>query len=149
VITVRECRFRAIVALDPPAAADCLRRLLDAARRQCVLQACGGRWFPVTVSVRGSPSHGRPVRTVVRVRLLAGEPEAFFAAGQPFTLWADAIVGDRAVRGEGRLGDGVILGQISGAGETPRTSAGQALTYRRTVPQPRRAAGAPLMAGRQ
>jgi hypothetical protein len=60
-----------------------------------------------------SPSHGRPVRTLVRAWVLAGEPEAFFAAGQPFTLWADAIVDDHAVRGEGRLGDGVILGQES------------------------------------
>ena len=100
---MRECRFRAVVALGPPAS-DSVRRLLDATRRQCVLQPCEGRWFPATVSVRGSPSHGRPVRTVVRVRLLAGEPEAFFAAGQPFTLWADAIVDDRAVRGEGRVG---------------------------------------------
>jgi hypothetical protein len=85
----------------------------------------------------------------VRVRLLAGEPEAFFSTGQPFTLWADAIVSDQAVRGAGRLGEGVILGQESAADAAARAAARPALTYRRTVPPPRRGTGASLMAGRQ
>ncbi len=110
---MRECKFRAMVELDPSARAVAVRRLLDRTHPQCVLQPCDGKWFPAAVSVGGAPSQGRPVHTVVRVRLLAGEPEAFFATGQPFTLWADAIVDDQTVRGEGRLGDGFILSQGS------------------------------------
>ena len=146
---MRECKFRAMVELDPSARADAVRRLLDRTHPQCVLQPCDGKWFPAAVSVGGSPSQGRPVHTVVRVRLLAGEPEAFFATGQPFTLWADAIVDDQTVRGEGRLGDGFILSQESAADEAARAAARPALTYRRTVPRPRRGTGASLMAGRQ
>jgi hypothetical protein len=47
----------------------------------------------------------------MRVPLLAGEVQAYFATGQPFTVWADAIVDDEAIRGEGLLGGGVILTQ--------------------------------------
>jgi hypothetical protein len=48
---------------------------------------------------------------LLRIQLLAGEAEASFAAGQHFTVWADAIVDDDTIRGEGRLGDGVVVGQ--------------------------------------
>jgi hypothetical protein len=146
---VKECEFRAMIALDPPACAAALRRLLDRAGPHCVLQPCEGKWFPATVSLRGSPSQGRPVHAVVRLRLLPGEPEAFFPTGQPFTLWADAIVDDQTARGEGRLGGGVILGQESAAGGAPGTAACPALAYRRTVPRPRLGSGGSLMAGRQ
>lgn len=70
---MKEYEFRAVFALDPPARADAVRRLLDGTRPQCVLQPWDGKWFPAAVSVRGSPSQGRPVHTVVRVLLLAGE----------------------------------------------------------------------------
>ena len=146
---MKESKFRAMVALDQSARADVLRRLLDRTRFQCVLQPCDGRWFPAAVSAGGSPSQARPIRTVVRVRLLAGEPEAFFATGQLFTLWADAVVDDQTVRGEGRLGDGFILSQESAADEAPRAAACPALPYRRTVPRPRLGSGASLMAGRR
>jgi hypothetical protein len=146
---VKECNFRAMVALDPSARADAVRRLLDGTRPQCVLQPCDGRWFPAAVRTGGSPSQGRSVHTVVRVRLLAGEPEAFFATGQLFTLWADAVVDDQTVRGECRLGDGVILSQESAADEALRAAACPAPTYRSTVLRPRRGTGASLMAGRQ
>jgi hypothetical protein len=136
-----------MVALDPSARANTVRRLLNGTRTQCVVQS-DDRWFPAAISVRWSPSHGRSVRAVVRVRLLAGEPEAFFAAGQPFAVWADAMVDDHTVRGEGRLGDGVIVSQEPAASEAP-PAARPASACRRTVPQPRLGAGASLMAGRQ
>jgi hypothetical protein len=110
-----------MVALDPSARADTVHRLLEGTRTHCVVEPCDGKWFPASISVRWSPSHGCPVHTVVRVGLLAAEPAAFFAAGQPFTVWADAIVDDQTVRGEGRLGDGVIVSHESAAGEIPRT----------------------------
>jgi hypothetical protein len=144
---VRECKFGAMVELDRSARADAVRRLLDGTRPQCVLQSRDGKWFPAAVSVRGSPSKGRPVDAVVRVRLLAGEPEAFFAAGQAFTLWADAIVDDQIVRGEDFVGDGVIVNQEAAAGEDTTTRGRPAQTCRRTVPRPRLGTGGSLTAG--
>lgn len=111
-ISVKECKFRTMAALHPPARADAVRRLLDRPRLQRVLQQ-------------------------------------FFPAGQPFGLWADAVVDDQTVRGEGRLGDGAILGQESAAGEAPRTAARPALTCCQTVPRPRLGALALPMAGQQ
>ena len=139
--------FRATVELDPSARADAVRRLLDGTRPLCVLERCDGKWLPAAVSVGGSPSHGQLVDAVVHVRLLAGESESLFADGQPLTLWADAIVDDQTVRGEGRLGDGFIVRQESAAQEAARAAARPALTYRRTVPRPRRGTGASLLAG--
>ena len=130
---MKEYNFGAMVALDSPARADAARCLLEGTRPQCVVQPCDGMWFPAAVMIGGSPSHGGPVHAVVRVRLLAEEPEAFFAAGQPFVLWADAIVDDRIVRGEGRLGDGVIVSRESAADETAQAAARPARTYCRTV----------------
>lgn len=109
-----------MVALDPSTRADAVRRLLGGPRPQCVLEPCDGKWFPAAISIGWSPSQERPVHAVVRALLLAGEPEAFFATGQTFTLWADVIVDDQTVRGEGRLGDGVILSQESAAGGSLR-----------------------------
>jgi hypothetical protein len=146
---VKEYNFGAMVALDPSAHEDALRRLLDGMRPQCVVGS-DGRWFPAAISVGWSPSHGRSVDIVVRARLLAGEPEAFFfAAGQPFAVWADAIVDDHTVRGEGRLGDGVIMSREFAADEAARTAARPAHTFCRTIPPQRRGTGASLMAGRQ
>lgn len=144
-----------MVALDSSARADAVRRLLDGTRPQCVIQQRAGRWFPAAVSVLWSPSQGHPVHLVVRVRLLHGEREAFFATGQPFTLWADAIVGDQTIRGEGLLGDGVITGDesagspVASSDEAPGTPARPAPACGRMVPQPRPGAGASLMAGRR
>lgn len=142
-----------MVVLHPSAREDAVRRLLDGTRTQCVVQPCDGNCFPAAISVRCSLPQGRPVHAVVRVDVLAGEPEAFFAAGQPFTLWADAIVDNETIRGEGLLGHSVTTGHdpevspaLSGHG-APQTTARQALRYRRTVPQPRPCVGASPMAG--
>jgi hypothetical protein len=155
VITVREYKFRAVVTVDPSARAEATRRLLVRARPHCVVQPGGGRWFPATISVRRSPSQGRPVPTVLRVRLLAGEPGAFLATGQPFTLWADAIVDDHAIRGEDRLGDGVITGhQVDVAPaasdhQPPRTPVRATFPSRRpTAPTPRQSVAAHAGGGR-
>jgi hypothetical protein len=143
-----------MVALNPSARADAVCCLLDGTRTQCVVRS-DGRWFPAAISVCWSPSHSRPVHTVVRVRLLTGEPEAFFATGQPFTLWADAIVDDVSIRGEGLLGDGVITGdepEVSPAissDEAPGTTARPAPADRRMVPQPRPGVRASPIGGRR
>jgi hypothetical protein len=114
--TVRKYRFRALVALDPWARPNSLLPFLDGTGTQYVVQPRDGKYFPVRISIGATPpSPGRPVDVVVRVPLLAGEAEAFFAAGQPFTVWADAVVDDETIRGEGLLGDGVIFSHESAA----------------------------------
>jgi hypothetical protein len=137
-----------MVALNPSARADTVRRLLGRKRAHCVVEN-DGRWFPAVISVRWPLPHGGPVRAALRAHLLAGEPEAFLAAGQPFNVWADAIVDDQTVRGECLLGDGVIVSQEPVAGQAPPTAARPALTDRRTVAQPRPGARASTAGGRQ
>jgi hypothetical protein len=48
----------------------------------------------------------------VIIALADGEAEALFAAGQRFTIWADAVV-NRTMRPEGLVGYGVICGRES------------------------------------
>jgi hypothetical protein len=144
-----------MVALDPSARADAVRGLPEVTRIQCLAHPCDARWCPATIGARRSRSQGRQARTVVRVHLLAAEPDAFLATGQPFTLWADAIVADETIRGEGLLGDGAITGHEPEVRQTvivraaPRTTACLTPPHGRTVPQPCLGLGAPAMAGRQ
>ncbi len=49
---------------------------------------------------------------MVTVALADGEAEAYFAAGQGFTVWADGVV-DHTIRAEGMIGYGVICGSQS------------------------------------
>ena len=120
VLSVRERTFRAMVALDPSAAEDDVRRLLDGSRLQCVVQPCGSKCFPARISARGAPlPAGQAVDAVVHIPLLAGEAEAIFSAGKPFTVWADSRADDQTICGEGFLGGGVILSQ--GPAASPAT----------------------------
>lgn len=134
-LAVRECTFRAMVALDPSAPEDDVRRLLDGSRLQCVVQPCGSKCFPARISAGGAlPSGGQAVDAVVHIPLLAGEAEAPFSTGKPFTVWADSRVDDETIRGEGLLGGGVILSQ--GLAASPATADQGALPA--TGRQPRR-----------
>lgn len=147
-ITFREFQFRAMVALDAAGPADTVRALVDRRRTQCVLQPRDGKWFPAAIGFCWVPSHGSPVDAVVRVHLLAEEAEAFFAAGQPFTLWADAMVEDQTIRGGGLLGDGVITGlepevwPTTDEHEDSRATARRTPRYQPMVPQPSSSVGA-------
>jgi len=113
VITVRRYTFRAVVALDPLAREDAVRSLLDSATRACIVQPRGAGCFPAHISACGPLSAGSAINAVVHIILHAGEAEALFPIGQRFAVWADAIVDDRAIRGEGTIGDGIILGRGS------------------------------------
>ena len=111
-VTVREHEFRATVAVDPPAREGAVLQILDGTRVRCIVQPFDGKCFPARISAGGPPpSPGRAVDIVVCIPLVSAEAEGYFAAGQPFTLWADAIVSDETIRGEGLLGDGVITGR--------------------------------------
>jgi hypothetical protein len=115
---VRRYRFTALVRFHPAA-----RRGADGGdaggRPACYLiEPCHRLYFPAMIA----PDEARvsvpsAVRAVVSIALADGEDVAFFAPGQRFTIWADAIVG-HTVRTHGRVGSGVIAGRISAP--TPR-----------------------------
>jgi hypothetical protein len=52
------------------------------------------------------------LRAVVNVALADGEAEAFFAPGQRFTIWADAVIG-HTIRADSMAGHGVISSPVS------------------------------------
>ncbi len=131
-----------MVAVDPSAAEGSLQLLLDGTHPHCVVQPYDGRCFPARILTSGPWPPGRPADVVLRVFLQASEADAFFAADQPFTVWADAIVSDEATRGEGLLGEGVILGQESAAADRP-------LPSRRVVVPAQHRTAAHTVAGRQ
>ena len=76
---------------------------------RCVVQPRDREYFPAVISLDEQPAAGPRVRAVVSVVLAGHEAAAFFAPGQHFTIWADAIVG-HAIRGHGLAGYGVICG---------------------------------------
>jgi hypothetical protein len=51
------------------------------------------------------------VCAVVSVALADGEAVAFFAPGQHFTIWADAVIG-QTIRADGMIGYGVISSPV-------------------------------------
>jgi hypothetical protein len=104
-------KFSALITLDPSAQGDAVLRYLDGTRTSGILQRGSCRYFPATICWSGSVSPQRVVLAILRIALRAGEAEAFFDAAPGFTVWADAIVGDDTIRGEGLIGDGVLVGQ--------------------------------------
>jgi hypothetical protein len=107
---VRRYRFTALITFDPAwrpgAAANDVGRT-----RACYLIEPRDRvYFPAVIAsdARTMPA----VRAVVSIALVDGEDVAFFAPGQRFTIWADAIVG-HTIRAHGRVGSGVIAGRAA------------------------------------
>jgi hypothetical protein len=77
-------------------------RSLGAARRPAVNVAA---LQPGVIPSLSAQADGNAVVTVV---LADGEAEAYFAAGQDFTIWADGMAG-HTIRAEGLVGCGVIF----------------------------------------
>lgn len=156
--------FSAVVTFDVATYGSAASRYLDGTRARCVVQARHRQYFPGMLSRDKQPRPTPAVHAQLSVALNDGEAEAFFAPGQRFTVWTDAIVGT-TVCGEGFVGHGVIESQkssappIAGADRTQRTAARPALPrptaatddrpagHRETAPQPRLGTDASL-AGR-
>lgn len=103
--------FSALLTFDPAAREDAVQRYLHGARSYGIVQPCSGPYFPAAICCCGPFPPQRRAHAVVRILLLAGEAEVFFMVGQAFVVWSDAIVGDDIVKGNHRLGDGVIVSQ--------------------------------------
>jgi hypothetical protein len=109
---VRQYRFRAQVVPNP-AAHEGLGRGLPSvmhaltAHACCLIEPFFHGYFPAMICRDEEFPPRRGVRVVVTIALADGEAEAYFAPGQRFTIWSDAVVG-RTVRADGLVGYGVI-----------------------------------------
>jgi hypothetical protein len=73
----------------------------------CLIEPSHHQYFPAVI-YRDEELRPRPgVHVVVTVALIDGEAEAYFAPGQRFTIWSDAVVG-HMVCADGLVGYGVI-----------------------------------------
>jgi len=107
---VRDYTFRALITAHPAARIRDAPGYLDRRRIRCVLQPHDRSYFPAVIS-RDQHQPARPGEyAMISVLLADSEAAAFFAPGQRFAIWADAIVG-HSVRGYGLLGHGVISGK--------------------------------------
>lgn len=104
---MRQYTFSALVVLDPAAreeAAGCDPGGIQAC---CLVEPSYRRYFPAVISLgRGVPSRAR-AHALVTVALYDSEAGAFFAPGQRFTIWADAVIG-HSVQAAEPAGCGVI-----------------------------------------
>lgn len=109
---MRQYRFRAQVMSNPAAHEGLVRGLPGKARPAttyscCLIEPSYRQYFPAVIS-RDEELPSRPgVHVVVTAVLTDGEAEAYFAPGQRFTIWSDAVVG-HTVYADGLVGYGVI-----------------------------------------
>jgi hypothetical protein len=106
VLAVRKYEFQATAALNP-ACDGAAGAHLNGPRPHCVIEPYRRKYFPALISYDNQPPPLASLNILVRIALTDTEADLFFAPGQRFTIWADAIVGKTA-RGEGLVGYGVI-----------------------------------------
>jgi hypothetical protein len=104
--------FRALITFGPSAPESLMRAYLDGTLTTCVVQPRSGIYFPAVLACRESSPPRPAVHAVLSIPLSSGETEAFFAPGQRFIIWADAIVGHTTC-GDGLVSHGIISGQES------------------------------------
>lgn len=102
---MKQYKFGALVTFGPAAGH------LGGPHACCLVQPRLGRSFPAAISCTELPV-GPGVRAVVSVALADGEAEAFFATGQHFAIWADAVIG-QTIRADGMAGHGVVRSPVS------------------------------------
>jgi AcrR family transcriptional regulator len=109
---MRPHSFRALVMLDSAGREDSPRSGPDGMRACCLVEPSRYTYFPAVISL----DTGQPARTAARalvtIALRDSEAGAFFAPGQRFTIWADAVVG-HTVQACGLIGYGVISQPVS------------------------------------
>lgn len=109
---MRQYRFRAQLMLNPAAHEGLVRGFPSTtrpptARACCLIEPSYHEYFPAVI-YRDKELPPRPgMHVVVTIALTDGEAGAFFAPGQRFAIWSDAVVG-HTVRADGLVGYGVI-----------------------------------------
>jgi hypothetical protein len=92
---------------DPAAHDDAVRCGLGGMRACCLVEPSRYSYFPAVISTDDGLPERSAAYALVTIVLQHGEARAFFAPGQRFTIWADAIVG-HTIQAAGLLGYGVI-----------------------------------------
>lgn len=109
---MRQYRFLALVILDPAPREDAARCDPDETGPCFLVEPSYCMYFPAVISLdREVPSHSKAY-ALVTIALHDSEAGAFFAPGQRFTIWADAVVG-HSVQAAGLVGHGVIFQCVS------------------------------------
>jgi hypothetical protein len=106
VVKVKQHRFRALITPGPAAGENGMRGQLGRPHTCCLVQPCHGVCFPAVISPDELLAARAVIPAVVRIALASGEAEAFFAPGQRFTVWADAVIG-HAIQADRLMGHGV------------------------------------------
>jgi hypothetical protein len=107
-VKVKQHRFRALITLGPAAGENAGRGHPGRTHASCLVQPCPGRYFPALISAEEEEVTARAaIPAVISTPLAAGEAEAFFAPGQRFTIWADAVVG-HSIHADRLIGQGII-----------------------------------------
>jgi TetR/AcrR family tetracycline transcriptional repressor len=109
---MRRHNFSALVMLDPVAPEDAAQCESGGTRADCPLEPGCYTYYPAVISLDDERPARTSVRALVTIALGDGETRAFFAPGQRFTIWADAVVGD-TIRACGLVGYGVIAQLVS------------------------------------
>ena len=109
---MRRHSFSALVILDPAAPEDTVRCGSDGTRAGCLLKSGCYTYFPAVISLDNERSTRSTVHALVTIALGDSEARAFFAPGQRFLIWADAVVGD-TIQTRGLVGRGVISQPVS------------------------------------
>jgi hypothetical protein len=104
---VREYRFTILITFGSRAPEGLSRGYLNGSRNRCVIEPTHQTYLPAVITRDTRPPPEPGVRAVLAIPLADGEAEEFFAPGQRFTIWADALVGP-TVCGDGFVGYGVI-----------------------------------------
>lgn len=109
---MRQYRFMALVMLDPAAREEVARFDQGGTQACCLIEPSYCTYFPALISLdKKAPPQAR-AHALVTMALSDGEVRAFFAPGQRFTIWADAVVG-HSVQAAGLAGHGVIFQCVS------------------------------------
>ena len=104
---VKQHRFRALITLGPAAGENAAQGHLGRTHTCCLVQPCHGTYFPALISPEEEVTARATIPAVISTPLADGEAEAFFAPGQQFTIWADAVVG-HAIHADRLIGQGII-----------------------------------------
>jgi hypothetical protein len=109
---VKPYRFRALITSRLTAGDGAAHGLLGGTHACCLVQPRHGSFFPAVISPDQELTTRAAWSAVVSITVAGGEAEAFFAPGQRFTIWADAVVGD-TIQARGLAGHGITGYPIS------------------------------------
>jgi hypothetical protein len=105
-------RFTAQVMLDLAAREYAARCGQSAAQACCLVEPSRYTYFPAVIETEEEQPQRGVAHALITTTLYDGEAGAFFAPGQRFTIWADALVG-HTIRADGLVGYGVICQCVS------------------------------------